>query len=157
MYNNGCVLFQYTHTNIGALLHDFKEFDRHNNSSQSALYGNDSFKDGIVNFLNVTSIMRESFMSGYLQFSAHMNRRLTRWAYSIAMIRRPSVVVHNFKHLPSLLANESQILCGTSMGRGNERLFAACRSHDQDGRHAHKWSNPFNNLLRNMWVNFHVT
>ena len=34
-------------------------------------------------------------------------------------------------------ANESQILCGASLGRGNDILFAASGSHDQDGRHAH--------------------
>ena len=36
MYNNGCVLFQYTHIHIGALLLDFKYFDRQIGSSQSA-------------------------------------------------------------------------------------------------------------------------
>ena len=56
--------------------------------------------------------------------------------------RRPSsVVVNNFKHLllQNRLANQSQILCGASLGRGNESLFAASWSHDQDGRHAHIW------------------
>ena len=37
------------------------------------------------------------------------------------------------------LANQSQILCGASLCRGNESLFAASWSHDQDGRHAHIW------------------
>ena len=54
---------------------------------------------------------------------------------------RPSSVVHNFK--PLLLRNrwadQSQILCGASLGRGNDILFAASGSHDQDGRHAHIW------------------
>ena len=31
------------------------------------------------------------------------------------------------------------IKCGASLGRGSEILFAACGSHDQDGRHAHIW------------------
>ena len=44
--------------------------------------------------------------------------------------------------------NQSQILCGASLGRGNESLFVASESHDQDGRHAHIWSKPFKNLLR---------
>ena len=63
-----------------------------------------------------------------------------RWAFSIPMLRRPSSV-HNFKHLllRNRLANQNQILCGASLGRGNESLFAASRSHDQDGRHAHIW------------------
>ena len=53
---------------------------------------------------------------------------------------RPSSV-HNFKHLLlwNRLANQSQILCGASLGRGNESLYKWSRSHDQDGRHAHIW------------------
>ena len=35
--------------------------------------------------------------------------------------------------------NQSQILYGDSLGRGNESLFAASGSHDQDGRHDHIW------------------
>ena len=58
--------------------------------------------------------------------------------------RRPSsvvVVVNNFKHLllQNRWADQSQILCGASLGRGNDILFAASGSHDQDGRHAHIW------------------
>ena len=45
----------------------------------------------------------------FCMFLAHLSRRLTRWAYSIAMVRRPSVVVvvHTFKpvYLWSQLAN----------------------------------------------------
>ena len=65
-------------------------------------------------------------------------------------IRRPSVrrtsssssssyVVHNFKHLllRNRWADQSQILFGASLGRGNDILFTASGSHDQDGRHAH--------------------
>ena len=37
------------------------------------------------------------------------------------------------------LANQSEILCGASMGRGDESLITKSRSHDQDGRHAHIW------------------
>ena len=46
-----------------------------------------------------------------------------------------------FKHLLhwNRLANQSQILCGASLGRGNESLYKWSRSHDQDGRHAHIW------------------
>ena len=36
-------------------------------------------------------------------------------------------------------SDQSQILCGASLGRGNDILFAASGSHDQDGRHAHIW------------------
>ena len=41
--------------------------------------------------------------------------------------------------LRNRLANQSQILCGASLGRGNDILFAASGSHDQDGCHAHIW------------------
>ena len=65
-------------------------------------------------------------------FLAHLSRRLTRWAYSIPMVRRPSssvvrrrrrlssVVVHTFKleYLWSQLANLDQILCVASLGLG---------------------------------------
>ena len=46
-----------------------------------------------------------------------------------------------FKHLLhwNRLANQSQILCGASLGRGDESLYKWSRSHDQDGRHAHIW------------------
>ena len=56
---------------------------------------------------------------------------------------RPSAssVVNNFKRLllQNRLPDQCQILCGASLGRGNESLFAASGSHDQDGRQAHIW------------------
>ena len=67
-------------------------------------------------------------------------------AYSIpiepaSVRRRPS---SSFTMLKDLLlrnrwADQSHILCGASLGRGNDILFAASGSHDQDGRHAHIW------------------
>ena len=58
----------------------------------------------------------------------------------IVMVRRPSVAVRpSFTMLQNRLANQSQILRGASLGRGNESLFAASGSHDQGGRHAHIW------------------
>ena len=54
----------------------------------------------------------------------------------------PKSIVRPFtmlKDLQNCLANQSQISCGASLGRGNESLFAASGSHDQDGRHAHIW------------------
>ena len=46
-----------------------------------------------------------------------------------------------FKHLFlwNRFANQSQILCGASLGRGNESLYKWSRSHDQDGHHSHIW------------------
>ena len=56
--------------------------------------------------------------------------------------RRPSVRPSTFfKDLLLLnhLVNQSQILCGASLGRVNESLYKWSRSYDQDGRHAHIW------------------
>ena len=58
------------------------------------------------------------------------------------MVRRPSGVRPSTMLkdlLQNRLANQSQLLCGASLGRGNESLFAASGSHDQDGPHAHIW------------------
>ena len=97
-----------------------------------------------------------------VKFLAHLSLRLIgeRIVYSCSSVR-PSyvVVVHNFKHLllRNRLAYQSQILCEASLGRGNESLFAASGSHDQDGRHAHIWEKPFKNLLQNRQADFHKT
>ena len=63
-------------------------------------------------------------------FLAHLSRRLTGELIGYPWIRRPSSVrpsssVHIFKHLllRNRLANQSQILCGASLGRGNESLY----------------------------------
>ena len=70
---------------------------------------------------------------------AHLSQRLID-THGPASVRRPSVA-NNFKHLllQNRLPDQSQILCGTSLGRGNENLFAASGLHDQDGRHVHIW------------------
>ena len=54
----------------------------------------------------------------YFQFLAHLSRRLTTWANSIPMVRRPSVVVHTFElaYLWGQSANIDQILCVSSLG-----------------------------------------
>ena len=63
-----------------------------------------------------------------------------RRAYRILMVRSASA----FTMLKDLLlrnrfANQSQILCGASLGRGKVILFAASGSHYQDGGHARIW------------------
>ena len=77
-----------------------------------------------------------------ISFLAHLSQRLIDELieYSWSGVR-PSSVVNNFKHLllQNRLPDQSQILCGASWSRGNESLFAASGSHDQDGRHAHIW------------------
>ena len=106
-----------------------------------------------------------------LPFLAHLSQRLigeligyswsgVRPSASVGVVRCPSSVVNNFKRLllQNRWADQSQILCGASLGRGNEILFAASGSHDQDGRHAHIWSKPFKNLLlQNRRADFHET
>ena len=79
-------------------------------------------------------------------FLAHLSQRLIGEliVYQWSGVRRPSVVRPSSTMLKDLLlgnrwADQSQILCGASLGRGNDILFAASGSHDQDGRHAHIW------------------
>ena len=77
-----------------------------------------------------------------IAFLAHLNRRLIGEliVYPCSGVRQ----LNNFKHLlQNRLPDQSQILCGASLGRGagakgggGESLFAASGSHDQDGRHA---------------------
>ena len=82
---------------------------------------------------------------GEICFLAHLSRRLIGELIVYPWIRRPSYVRPSasstmLKHLlRNRLADQSQILCGASLGRGNDILFAASGSHDQDGRHAHIW------------------
>ena len=56
-----------------------------------------------------------------------------------------------FKHhqLCNRLANESQTLCGASLGRGNENLYNLSWSHDQDG-HQQKHLKIFSRTRRPM-------
>ena len=103
--------------------------------------------------LNTRSI-RNKFIIILLQIPllAHLSRRLICEFIVYPWIRRPSYVVRPSVRRPSSsstmlkhlllrnrLADQGQILCGASLGRGNESLFAASGSHDQDGRHAHIW------------------
>ena len=74
---------------------------------------------------------------------AHLSRRLIGelivYPWSGVRRRRPSSTMLKHFLLRNRLADQSQILCGASLGRGNDILFAASGSHDQDGRHAHIW------------------
>ena len=80
---------------------------------------------------------------------AHLSRRLIGelivypWSVVRPSVVRPASVWRPSTMLKHLLTNRlvdwSQILCGASLGRGNEILFAPSGSHDQDGRHAHIW------------------
>ena len=77
-------------------------------------------------------------------FLAHLSRRLIgelivyQWS-GVRRRRRPSSTMLKHLLLTNRLADQSQILFGASLGRGNKILFAASGSHDQHGRHAHIW------------------
>ena len=85
------------------------------------------------------------------QFLAHLSRRLTRWAYSIAMVRRPSVVVRRrrrpssvvvrtfkLKYLWSHLANLDQILYVASLGWGKGCIRFWGRFDQNSGFHGNR-------------------
>ena len=76
---------------------------------------------------------------------AHLSQRLIGELkeYSWSGVRL-SASASSFTMLKDLLlrnrfANQSQILCGASLGKGNDILFAASGSHDKDGHHALIW------------------
>ena len=72
---------------------------------------------------------------------AHLSRRLIGEliVYPWSGVRRRPFTMLKHLLLRNRLADQSQILCGASLGRGNDILFAASGSYDQDGRHAHIW------------------
>ena len=76
----------------------------------------------------------------WYRFLAHLSRRLTRWAYSIPMVRRPSVVVHTFKleYLWSQLANVDQILYEASLGWGKGCIRFWGRLNENAGFHGNR-------------------
>ena len=95
--------------------------------------------------LFLTEICLQRSKDIFLQLLAHLSQRLIgeligySWSCIRPSVVRLSVVVYNFKHflLQNRLLDQGQILCGASLGRANESLFAASGSHDQDGRQAH--------------------
>ena len=93
--------------------------------------------------INERTILHENLLL------AHLSQRLIGEliGYSWSCVRpsvgvvRPSASSTMLKDLllRNRFANQSQILFGASLGRGNDILFAPSGSHDQDGRHAHIW------------------
>ena len=81
-----------------------------------------------------------------LPFLAHLSRRIIGKLIGYSWSGVPPSAVRLSTMLKDLLqnrlANQSQILCGASFGRGNESLFAAFRSHDQDCHHQHQGLQP---------------
>ena len=93
--------------------------------------------------INEHTILHENLLLVHL--SQRLIGELTGYSWSGV---RPSIGVVRPSALSTMLkglllrnrfANQSQILCGASLDRGNDILFAASGSHDQDGRHAHIW------------------
>ena len=86
--------------------------------------------------------MGKSENSGFL---AHLSRRLIGelivypWSGVCPSVVRPSSTMLKHLVLRNHLLDQSQILCGASLGRGNEILFVASGSCDQDGHHAYIW------------------
>ena len=72
---------------------------------------------------------------------AHLSRRLIGEliVYQWSVVVRPSASSTMLKDLlpRNCWSDQSQILCGASLGRGNDIFFAASGSHDQDGRLTH--------------------
>ena len=69
-----------------------------------------------------------------VQFLAHLSRRLTRWAYSIAMVRRPSVVRRR-PHFQTCISLKpagqarSNFMCSiTGMGERLHKILGQIRS-----------------------------
>ena len=76
----------------------------------------------------------------FFNLLAHLSRRLTRWAYSIPMVHRPSVVVHTFKleYLWSHSANLDQILYAASLGWGKGCIKFWGRLDQNSGFHGNR-------------------
>ena len=91
---------------------------------------------------NISSALRWAIQDQWSagSFLAHLSQRLTRWAYSIPMVRRPSVVVYTFKleYLWSQLANLDQLLCVTSLGWGKGCLRFWGRLDQNSGFHGNR-------------------
>ena len=72
----------------------------------------------------------------------HLSRRLIGEliGYSWSGVCRPFTMLKDL--LQNRFANQSQILCGASLGRGNDILFTASGSHDQAGHRPIYGKNP---------------
>ena len=89
--------------------------------SVTLAYGQERLKIGSWNLICGISMK----ISGPI-FLAHLSRRLTRWAYSIPMVR-PLSVVHTFKleYLWSQLANQNFMCSITGVGERLHKVLGA--------------------------------
>ena len=94
-------------------------------------------------YVNVSVLIKFSQKSSIFSSPEPLGSQGELIVYPWSGVRRPSVRPSStmLKHhlLRNRLADQSQILCGASLGRGNQSLYKWSRSHDQDGRHGHIW------------------
>ena len=76
----------------------------------------------VLTLVGIERLLLKVQIQHFILLLAYLSWRLTRWAYSIPLVCRPSssVVVHTFKleYLWSQLVNLDQILCVASLGWG---------------------------------------
>ena len=115
-----------------------------------AVYSENKLQHYATAYRNHKSAGEKLGLFRFCKFLAHLSRRLTRWAYSIPMVRRPSVVrrrpssssvvVHTFKleYLWGQLANLDQILCVALLGWGKGCIRFWGRLDQNSGFHSNK-------------------
>ena len=112
-----------------------------------------------VFFFSSKSLGKAVLQMCHMVFLAHLSQSLIGEliGYSWSGVRSSTSSTMLKDLLPNRFAIQSQNLCRASLGRGNDILFTASGSHDQDGRHAHIWYKPFKNLLQNRQADFQET
>ena len=74
-------------------------------------------------------------MKKYFSFkSSSVSVQVRRNTRNLSVVVRPSTIFKDLL-LQNRWANQKQISCEASMGRGKESLFGSSGSHDQDGLH----------------------
>ena len=108
-------------------------------TKQTLLTNQVSFRHKTIEHYSLT---RWASLTNQVSFLAHLSQRLTRWAYSIPMVCRPSsyVVIHTFRleYLWSQLANLDQILCVASLGWGKGCIRFWDRLDQNSGYHGNR-------------------
>ena len=91
------------------------------------------FQKLLLSVITKLIVGRCSQLNEYMKLHEYQKSRL--------FIESKVTQIQHFKFifLTNCLADWNQILCGASMGWGNDRLCQWSRLHDQYGRHAHIW------------------
>ena len=96
--------------------------------------------DECMTLFEAVSLVLVFTLKGFL-ILAHLSQRLTRWAYSIPMVRRSSIVVvytFELKYLWSQFANLDQILYVASLGWGKGCIWFWGRLEQNYGFHGNR-------------------